>query len=59
MLVVSSELKELFTMCPRILVMREGRLAGEFSGASLREEEVVEAMLLGGAKDGDAAVAAR
>jgi ABC-type sugar transport system ATPase subunit len=58
-LVVSSELKELFTMCPRILVMREGRLAGEFSGSSLREEEVVEAMLLGGAKDGDAAVAAR
>jgi ABC-type sugar transport system ATPase subunit len=57
-LVVSSELKELFTICPRILVMREGRIAGEFSGNALREEAVVEAMLLGGAKDGDAAVIA-
>jgi rhamnose transport system ATP-binding protein len=57
-LVVSSELKELFAICQRILVMREGRLAGEFSGVTLREEEVVEAMLLGGPKDGDAAVVA-
>jgi ABC-type sugar transport system ATPase subunit len=57
-LVVSSELKELFTICPRILVMREGRLVGDFSGDGLREEEVVAAMLLRGAIDGDAAVVA-
>ncbi len=57
-LVVSSELKELFMLCSRILVMREGRLMGEFSGAALREEDVVEAMLLGGTDDGPATLAA-
>ena len=56
-LIVSSELKELFAICPRILVMREGRLAGEFAGSHLREEEVVDAMLMGGRSDGTAAVA--
>jgi ABC-type sugar transport system ATPase subunit len=56
-LVVSSELKELFAICPRILVMREGRLVGEFAGQDLREEDVVEAMLMGGQSDGTAAVA--
>jgi ribose transport system ATP-binding protein len=57
-LIVSSELKELFTICPRILVMREGRLVGEFSGSNRREEVVVEAMLLREASDGNAAVVA-
>jgi ribose transport system ATP-binding protein len=57
-LVVSSELKELFTICPRILVMREGRMVGEFSGPDLREEVVVDAMLMGGQDDGTPAVAA-
>ena len=57
-LVVSSELKELFALCPRILVMREGRLAGDFTGATLREEDVVAAMLLGGTDDGTATLAA-
>ncbi|MDQ3225294.1 MAG: ATP-binding cassette domain-containing protein, partial [Chloroflexota bacterium] len=56
-LIVSSELKELFAICPRILVMREGRLAGEFAGSHLREEEVVDAMLMGGRSDGTTAVA--
>ena len=57
-LVVSSELKELFALCPRILVMREGRPAGEFAGETLREEDVVAAMLLGGTDDGAATIAA-
>jgi ABC-type sugar transport system ATPase subunit len=52
-LIVSSELKELFAICPRILVMREGRLSGEFSGATLREEDVVDAMLMGRAAGED------
>ena len=56
-LVVSSELKELFALCPQILVMREGRLVGEFGGAAMREEEIVDAMLLGEARDGAATVA--
>ncbi|MFN8591186.1 MAG: sugar ABC transporter ATP-binding protein [Thermomicrobiales bacterium] len=57
-LVVSSELKELFAICPRIMVMREGRLVGEYAGDSLREEDVVAAMVLGGQSDEHAAVAA-
>jgi ABC-type sugar transport system ATPase subunit len=57
-LVVSSELKELFAICPRILVMREGRLVGEFAGETLREDDVVEAMLIGGQSGGVATVAA-
>jgi len=57
-LVVSSELKELFAICSRVLVMRGGRLVGEFGGTSLREENVVEAMLLEGTEHGIATVAA-
>ena len=57
-LVVSSELKELFAICPRILVMREGRLVGEFAGETLREDEVVAAMVMGGQSDESPAIAA-
>lgn len=56
-LVVSSELKELFAICQRILVMRGGRLVGEFAGVTLREDDVVTAMLMGGSSDGAPAVA--
>jgi ribose transport system ATP-binding protein len=37
-LLISSEMPELLGMCDRILVMREGRLAGEFSQAQATEE---------------------
>jgi ribose transport system ATP-binding protein len=57
-LIVSSELKELFAICPRILVMRQGRLVGEFAGTDVREEDVVDTMLMGGRGDAAAAVAA-
>ncbi len=57
-LIVSSELKELFAICPRILVMRQGRLVGAFAGKDVREEDVVDAMLMGGRGDAAAAVAA-
>jgi ABC-type sugar transport system ATPase subunit len=57
-LVVSSELKELFQLCTRILVMREGRLVGEFAAETLREQDVVDAMLLGEANHGSAPIAA-
>lgn len=56
-LVVSSELKELFQLCTRILVMREGRLVGEFVAETLREEDVVDAMLLGEPNHGNASIA--
>ncbi len=57
-LIVSSELKELFAICPRILVMREGRLVGEFAGLDLREDDVVDAMLMGGRADAAPTIAA-
>ena len=56
-LVVSSELKELFMLCSRLLVMREGRLVAEFAGAELQEEAVVDAMLMGEQRDASLAVA--
>ncbi len=47
-LMVSSELKELFSLCSTLLVMRSGQLVGTFSADHLQEAEVVQAMLLGG-----------
>ena len=40
-LVVSSDLPELLALCDRILVMCEGRIAGELDGASASEEDVM------------------
>ena len=40
-LLLSSDLPELLGMCDRILVMRAGRLVGEFSAAEATEEAVV------------------
>jgi ribose transport system ATP-binding protein len=40
-LLISSELPEVLGMSDRILVMREGELAGELSGASATEEQVM------------------
>ncbi len=40
-IVVSSEMPELIGLCHRVLVMREGRIAGELAGESLNEEEIV------------------
>ena len=40
-LLISSELPELLTMCDRIVVMREGHIVGEVAGADLSEESVI------------------
>lgn len=40
-LLISSELPELLGMCDRILVMREGRLAGEFTRARATQEAIM------------------
>jgi ribose transport system ATP-binding protein len=40
-LLISSELPELLGMSDRILVMREGRLAGEFARAQATEEKIL------------------
>ncbi len=43
MIVTSSELPELLTLCDRILVLCEGRLTGEFSRAEASEQRIMEA----------------
>jgi ABC-type sugar transport system ATPase subunit len=40
-LLISSELPEILGMCNRVLVMREGRLAGEFTRAQASEENLL------------------
>jgi ribose transport system ATP-binding protein len=40
-LVISSELPEVIGMCDRILVMHEGRIAGEVSGESATQEQIM------------------
>jgi ribose transport system ATP-binding protein len=52
-LMVSSELPEVIGMSDRILVMRDGTLAGELPAGS--SEEAVLAMATGAATEGEAA----
>ena len=40
-LFVSSEMEELLGMADRVLVMHEGRMAGELTGSGLNEESVM------------------
>lgn len=40
-IVISSEMQELIGLCHRVLVMRAGRIAGELSGSSLTENDIV------------------
>jgi ribose transport system ATP-binding protein len=42
-IVTSSELPELLTLCDRILVLCEGRLTGEFTRAGATEQKIMEA----------------
>ena len=43
--VISSELAELLTICDRILVIREGRIAGELEGAKATQQRLLELAL--------------
>ncbi len=47
-LLISSELPEILGMCDRVLVMREGRLVGEFSREEATEENVLACASGGG-----------
>ena len=42
-LLISSELPEILGMSDRVLVMREGRLVGEFARSEATQERVIEA----------------
>ena len=54
-ILTSSELPELLTVCDRILVLSEGRLTGEFRGDEATEARIMEAATLGAATDSGAA----
>lgn len=54
-LVSSSDTKELASLCDRVLVMRGGSIAAEFSAERLNEEELVRAGLGLGGTDADQA----
>jgi ribose transport system ATP-binding protein len=41
LLLVSSELEEIIGMCDRVIVMREGRVAGELEGPAVGEHEIM------------------
>jgi ABC-type sugar transport system ATPase subunit len=43
--VITSDLLELLSLADRAVVMYRGRLTGEFSGASLDEQQVLQAAL--------------
>jgi len=38
---ISSELEEIIGMCNRVVVMRDGRIAGTLEGAGIKEEEIM------------------
>ena len=42
MIVISSELEEIVGLCQRVIVMREGRFAGELRGAEISEAAILE-----------------
>jgi ribose transport system ATP-binding protein/rhamnose transport system ATP-binding protein len=48
-LMISSELQEVIGMSDRVLVMREGRIAGELSGQQMTEHDIM-ALATGGAQ---------
>ncbi len=50
-LVISSDLPELLVLSDRILVMNEGRIAGELDGAIATEEDVLRLALPASAED--------
>ncbi|BAD41326.1 D-allose ABC transporter ATP-binding protein AlsA [Symbiobacterium thermophilum] len=51
-IVVSSELPELLSVCDRIIVMSEGRISAEFTAAEATEEKIVKAATVGAGASG-------
>ena len=44
-LLISSDLPEVLALCDRVLVIRDGRIAGELSGSTATQEQVLELAL--------------
>lgn len=42
-IVVSSELQELIGICDRIIVIREGRISGEFAKSDFNQDKIMRA----------------
>jgi ribose transport system ATP-binding protein len=53
LILISSEMEEILGMCDRVVVMREGRVAGELEGDSVREQDIM--YLATGIKEGETA----
>jgi ABC-type sugar transport system ATPase subunit len=51
-LLISSELEEVLSMADRVLVMREGRISGEFSRREATQESVMTAATGGPEQEG-------
>ncbi len=45
LLIVSSDMPEVVSLCDRVMVIREGRVVGEFSGDEITEESVIKSAL--------------
>ena len=41
-ILISSEMEEILGLCDRVVVMREGRLAGELEGDAVQEDGIME-----------------
>jgi ribose transport system ATP-binding protein len=41
LLLISSELEEVIGLCDRVVVMREGRVAGELAGDAVGEQQIM------------------
>jgi ribose transport system ATP-binding protein len=50
-LIVSSDLEELALVADRIIVLRDGRIAGEITGPKMTEDDIVTAVYEGGPAD--------
>ena len=45
LIMVSSDTPEVISLCDRVLVVKKGKITGEFSGADITEENVIKAAL--------------
>ena len=51
-IMVSSELPEILSISDRVLVMRRGRINGEFDGATATQEAIMEKAVMAGSEKG-------